>query len=153
MIQTEIMGVLITPLREIADVRGSVLHMLRSDAVDFTNFGECYFSEVLPGAVKAWKKHTIQTQNIAVPIGRILLVIFDSRKTSNTENSLMKIELGRPDAYQRVQIPPGVWYGFTCISPTPALLVNCADHPHTQSESEIKETNSTDIPFFWNKAS
>lgn len=153
MIQTEITGVLITPLREIADDRGSVLHMLRCDADDFTRFGECYFSEVLPGAVKAWKKHTIQTQNISVPVGRILLVIFDGRETSDTRNVLMKIELGRPDAYQRVKIPPGVWYGFACISASPALLVNCADYPHTQSESEIKETDSTDIPFVWNKVS
>ena len=63
-LKTTIKDVSITPLREIADDRGSVLHMLRCDADEFTQFGECYFSEVVPHAIKAWKKHTIQTEQI-----------------------------------------------------------------------------------------
>ena len=47
-------GVVITPLRQIADERGKVMHMLRNDAVHFSAFGEIYFSCVYPGAIKAW---------------------------------------------------------------------------------------------------
>lgn len=149
MVFGEIEGLVLTPLREIKDDRGSVLHMLRADSTDFTQFGECYFSEVSPGAIKAWKKHTVQTQNIAVPVGRIRLVIYDARENSATKNNLIVIELGRPDAYFRVRIPPEVWYGFTCISTSAALLANCADYPHIPMESEVLNYRDQLIPYNW----
>lgn len=142
-------GVIITQLRQINDDRGSVLHMLRSDASEFTKFGECYFSEVLPGAVKAWKRHNAQTQNITVPVGRIRLVIYDDRSLSDSHGNLAVIDLGRPDAYLRVQIPPGLWYGFQCLNQTPALLANCADMPHDPSESDVLPLDSDKIPYQW----
>ncbi|PJZ27789.1 dTDP-4-dehydrorhamnose 3,5-epimerase, partial [Leptospira kmetyi] len=60
-------GVIATPLKEIFDPKGSVLHMIRADDPEYKGFGECYFSEVNPGAIKAWKLHTKQTQNFTVP--------------------------------------------------------------------------------------
>ncbi len=143
-------GITLFPLREISDQRGAVLHMLRSDAPEFTTFGECYFSEVLPGAVKAWKRHLLQTQNLAVPVGRIRIVLFDNRESSSTNDRLEIIELGRPDAYMRIQIPPGIWYGFSCISCEKALIVNCADIPYQPSESETMPIEDSFIPYNWN---
>ncbi len=145
----EIDGVVITPLRQIIDDRGAVLHMLRNDAADFQGFGECYFSEVVPGAVKAWKRHTLQTQNLAVPVGRVRLVIYDNRVGSKSYGRLLVLDLGRPDAYVRVQVPPGLWYGFSCISALPALLVNCADMPHRLAESEQISMEAPIIPYCW----
>jgi len=138
-----------TELRQIADERGVVLHMLRSDAPEYTSFGECYFSEVLPGAIKAWKRHRSQTQNIAVPVGRICIVIYDDREGSATRGQIQAKEIGRPDVYLRLRIPPGLWYGFACIGDKPALLVNCADLPHDPSESESRPINDSEIPFDW----
>lgn len=142
-------GVTVSPLKEIRDHRGAVLHMLRADSPDFGGFGECYFSELLPGAVKAWKLHRLQTQLIAVPVGRIRLVIYDGRVDASTRGSLLVLELGRPDSYFRVRIPPGLWYGFGCISDTPALLANCADLPHDPSERESRPIDSPGIPYQW----
>ncbi len=142
-------GVVVTELNQINDHRGAVLHMLRSDADDFTKFGECYFSEVLPGAVKAWKLHTLQTQNLAVPVGRIKLVIYDDRQNSSTRYSLFIIELGRPDAYVRVKVPPGLWYGFACVGNTKSLLVNCSDMPHEKMESKVLDIFDRSIPYNW----
>ena len=45
-------GVVITPLKQIRDERGAVLHMLRTDAPHFAGFGEVYFSVVNPGVIK-----------------------------------------------------------------------------------------------------
>lgn len=142
-------GIILTELRQIGDERGTVLHMLRSDAPEFTRFGECYFSEVLPGAIKAWKRHRIQTQNLVVPVGRIRIVIYDDREESPTRGKLQELELGRPDAYLRLQIPPGLWYGFACISEGPALLANCTDFPHDPAESELHPINYLLIPYKW----
>jgi dTDP-4-dehydrorhamnose 3,5-epimerase len=142
-------GLIITELRQISDERGSVLHMLRCDAPGFTRFGECYFSEILPGALKAWKRHHVQTQNLAVPAGRIRLVIYDDRQDSPTKGELQNLELGRPDSYLRIKIPPGLWYGFACISTVPALIVNCADVPHAPDECELIAENDPSIPYVW----
>ena len=142
-------GVIITELRQIADERGAVLHMLRADAPEFSRFGECYFSEVLPGAVKAWKRHRARTQHMAVPVGRIRLVMYDDRPSSSTQGQLQIVELGRPDAYLRLRIPHGVWYGFTCISTTPALVANCTDQVHDPAEGDVREWDDPAIPYSW----
>ena len=129
----------ITNLKEIFDNRGSILHMLRSDSEDFKSFGECYFSEIYPGKIKAWKKHDKQTQNLSVPIGKIKLVLID------TDNKLIEYELGRPNFYFRVTIPPGIIYGFKCLSDEKALIVNCTDIPHDSSESQIISVKEIDF--------
>lgn len=149
--QNIISDVIITPLLVLSDSRGSVLHMLKSDSPTFTKFGEVYFSETLPNSVKAWKKHKIQTQNFAVPIGKIKLVIFDDRENSLTKGIVQIIEMGRPDKYIRVTIPPDLWYGFASIGNSNSLLVNCSDYPHDKSESIILEYDSNMIPFSWNE--
>ncbi|HEU4780037.1 MAG TPA: dTDP-4-dehydrorhamnose 3,5-epimerase family protein [Steroidobacteraceae bacterium] len=129
-------GVVLTTLRQITDERGAVLHMLRAGAEGFRGFGECYFSEIRPRVLKAWKRHSRQTQNLVVPIGRVRFVIADTREQSPTRGALQVYELGRPDAYVRLTIPPMLWYGFACLSDSAALVTNCADIAHEAGESE-----------------
>jgi dTDP-4-dehydrorhamnose 3,5-epimerase len=149
--ESRIAGLTLTPLRQIVDERGAVLHMLRCDAPDFVRFGEVYFSEVKPGAVKAWKRHRRQTQTFAVPVGRLKIVLFDDRPESATRSVLQTLELGRPDAYFRLRIPPGIWYGFAAASDVPALITNVADLPHDPQESELIPADSPTIPYRWSQ--
>ena len=65
-------GVVITPLRQIFDERGKVMHMLRSDDKNFSKFGEIYFSCTHPGVIKAWHLHKEMTLNKYI----ILYVIY-----------------------------------------------------------------------------
>ena len=125
--------------------------MIRNDSPEFSQFGECYFSEVLPGAIKAWKLHSLQTQNLAVPIGRLKIVLFDRRVSSDTYDKIQILEMGRPDKYFRLLIPPGICYGFKCIGTDKALIVNCADIPHRPDESLIYPINSNEIPYTWDE--
>lgn len=141
-------GLILTDLRQFIDDRGSVLHMMRCDAPEFMGFGEAYFSEIFPGAVKAWKRHRAQTQNIAVPVGRVRVVIYDDRDGA-TRGQVQVFELGRPDAYIRLRIPPGLWYGFACQSDQAALLANCADVPHDPGDSEHRPSDDPEIPYRW----
>ena len=147
--QPSIDGVSLTGLRQIIDERGAVLHHMRNDAAEFTVFGECYFSEMLPGVVKAWKRQREQTQNLAVPIGRVRFVIYDDRKSSPTNGKLDVVELGRPDDYNRLRIPKRVWYGFTCLSASPALVANCADRIHDPLDAELRPEDDQRIPYRW----
>ncbi|WP_040913373.1 cupin domain-containing protein [Leptospira kmetyi] len=142
-------GVIATPLKEIFDPKGSVLHMIRADDPEYKGFGECYFSEVNPGAIKAWKLHTKQTQNFTVPSGRIKLVLFDNREHSSTKGRVQEILLGRPGHYQRVKIPPKIWYGFTCVSDEKALIANFTDIPHDPNESQRLPETDPLVPFTW----
>ncbi len=150
--QSLIQGVTLTELRQINDERGAVLHMLRHDAPEFTRFGECYFSEVFPGAIKAWKRHQRQTQILAVPVGRIRMALYDDRESSPTRGKLQVLELGRPDAYCRIQIPPHLWYGFSGLGSSPALLVNCADLVHDPAESDNRPVDDPSIPYRWSSS-
>src|SRR3989442_9045828 len=109
-----IAGVYVHPLRQIADERGKVMHMLRCDDPHFERFGEIYFSVVFPGVVKGWHLHRDMTLNYAVPSGRIKLVCFDDRDASPTRGRVAEIFLGE-DAYQLVTVPHGVWNGFKGI--------------------------------------
>lgn len=141
-------GVRITPLRQIPDERGTVMHMLREDAPHFERFGEIYFSWVYPGAIKAWHLHREMTLNYSVPVGRIKLVLYDDRDNSSTRGELMELFLG--DArYELVTIPPGVWNGFKGVGTTPAMVANCSTIPHRPEEIERLDPESGIIPYSW----
>jgi len=142
-------GVALHPLREIADPRGAVLHMLRADADHFHGFGEVYFSETRPGAIKAWKRHRRQTQHLSVPVGRVEFVIADDRADSPTRGTIARLILGRPDRYALLVIPPGIWYGWRAIGETAALIANCADLPHDPTESETGAQPGALGPIEW----
>jgi len=141
-------GVVIKQLKQFVDDRGRVMHMVRADDPLFEQFGEVYFSEILPGVVKAWKKHKLMTQLFAVPIGMIRMVVYDDRLHSKSNGELIVVEMGRAH-YQLIRIPPGLWYGFKCISDCTALIVNCADLPHGPDESENRNSGDRSIQYQW----
>ncbi len=140
--------VTITPLRQIPDERGKIMHMLRSDSPGFRGFGEIYFSCVYPGAIKGWHIHTRMTLNYAVPHGRIKLVLFDDREGSATRGEVQEIFLG-PDNYQLVTIPPLVWNGFKGIGTETAIVANCSDISHDASEIQRLDPFDQKIPYDW----
>jgi dTDP-4-dehydrorhamnose 3,5-epimerase and related enzymes len=149
---TGIEGVWVQKLAEIDTEGGPVLHMLRADDSLYRKFGEIYFSVVLPGAVKAWKYHRLQTQNFAVPWGILEVIIYDDRENSPSRGTIKSFMLGRPDHYRLLHIPPGLWYGFCCRSEETAILANCADIPHSPGESVRIPKSSPLIPYTWEGA-
>ncbi|MFZ5447614.1 MAG: dTDP-4-dehydrorhamnose 3,5-epimerase family protein [Thermodesulfobacteriota bacterium] len=141
-------GVIITPLRQILDERGKVMHMLRRDAPHFQEFGEIYFSGVYPGAIKAWHFHKLMTLNYAVVWGHIKLVLYDDRQGSHTAGEIQEIFLG-PDNYCLVTIPPLIWNGFKGIGPEMAIVANCATLPHDPREIVRLDPADPSIPYDW----
>ncbi|MDR0338954.1 MAG: dTDP-4-dehydrorhamnose 3,5-epimerase family protein [Desulfovibrio sp.] len=143
-------GVWTQELSVIEAAGGPVLHMLRADSPLFRDFGEIYFSVVLPGAVKAWKLHREQSQNLAAPSGLVQVVVYDGRPSSPSMGKVESFLLGRPDYYRLLHIPPGVWYGFAGRSDAPAILANCVDIPHQQDDAFGLDADSSEIPYAWN---
>jgi len=145
---SNIEGLIIQPLKQIIDERGSVMHMLRSDSPVFKQFGEIYFSTIKHGVIKAWKKHKYMTQNIAVPVGKIKVVIFDDRVGSRTYGNLLEIRTGTIK-YSLIIIPPKVWYGFEGLSSFDSLIANCTTLPFDEKEVERVESVVSFIPYIW----
>ncbi len=141
-------GVAVHEPKRIPDERGCIMHMLRADAPHFRAFGEIYFSQVYPGVVKAWHIHKAMTLNYAVPAGMIKLVLYDDREGSATRGELMEIYLGEQQ-YRLVTVPPMVWNGFMGVGTAPALVANCATHPHDPAEIERLDPYANDIPYAW----
>jgi dTDP-4-dehydrorhamnose 3,5-epimerase len=145
-------GVKVIPLRQIPDERGAVLHMLRSDDPHFEAFGEIYFSSVVPGAVKAWRRHREMVLFYAVPVGLIRLVLYDDRADSPSHGQVAELLLG-DQHYALVRIPALVWSGFKGLGSQAALVANCATIPHRADEVERREVADAVIPYDWSQAS
>jgi len=141
-------GVVVKPLRRIADERGFIMHMLRKDDPDFEEFGEIYFSTIYPGAIKAWHLHKEMTLNYAVIVGMIKLVLYDDRDNSPTKGELQEIYIGREN-YQLVKVPPLVWNGFKGYGDEMAIVANCATLAHDPDEIVRMVPFDTSIPYSW----
>ena len=107
-------GVQLTPLRIIADNRGAVLHMLKHNDSSFAGFGEIYFSKILVGQRKAWRRHAHATSQLAVPNGCVRFVLCDQREGSSSGDTIQEVEIGETN-YQLLTIPPNVWFALQCI--------------------------------------
>jgi dTDP-4-dehydrorhamnose 3,5-epimerase len=141
-------GVIVTPLRQIFDERGKVMHMLREDSPVFSRFGEIYFSCTYPGAIKAWHLHKRMTLNYAVLYGELKVVLFDDRPDSKTRGCVEELFFS-PENYCLVTVPPLIWNGFKGIGDKTSIVANCATLPHDPEEIERKPAFDKSIPYDW----
>jgi dTDP-4-dehydrorhamnose 3,5-epimerase len=141
-------GVVITPLRQIFDERGKVMHMLREDSPVFNRFGEIYFSCTHPGAVKAWHLHKKMTLNYAAIYGEIKFVLFDNRVGSSTKGELHEFFLS-PENYVLITVPPLIWNGFKGIGTETSIVANCSTIAHDPDEIERRPAFDQSIPYNW----
>ncbi|MFA6429864.1 MAG: dTDP-4-dehydrorhamnose 3,5-epimerase family protein [Patescibacteria group bacterium] len=139
-------GVLLTPLKIIPDERGQVMHVLRSDAPHFKQFGETYISVIYPNVTKGWKLHSSMTSNMAVPVGRVKFVLFDTREGSPTKGQFQEVYLG-DNNYQLLTAPAGVAYAWKNLLPISAYVVNCATEPHRPEEARMIPFH--EVPYQW----
>ncbi len=121
---------------------GEVMHVLKNSEKDFVGFGETYFSKINQGAIKAWKMHNKMTLNLVVPIGEVEFVFYDQRRRNKT------IVIGENN-YQRINVPPKIWFGFRGISAPFSLIVNVADICH--DDNEVQRENIGFIRHNWSQ--
>lgn len=141
-------GIIITPLKQIFDERGKVMHMLRENSNLYTKFGEIYFSCTHPGAIKAWHLHKEMTLNYAVISGQIKCVFYDDREGSPTRGCIDEYFLS-PENYCLVTVPPLIWNGFKGIGEKDSIVANFTNIPHDPDEIIRKEPFDSEIPYDW----
>ena len=100
------------------------------------------YSEVAPGAIKAYHLHLRQTDVWFVPpSSRLLCVLIDVRAGSRTEGVQNRVVLG--DGRSRLlRIPPGVAHGCRNLDTAPAQVIYLTDlhfsaHPDTCDEGRL----------------
>ena len=132
-IKNGIKDVIITPLNIINTNGGSVYHAIKKTDNGFLSFGEAYFSSVEYKLIKGWKKHKKMTLNFIVPVGIIKFVIHDLRTSSKSYGFYQEITLSNEN-YNRLTIPPDLWFAFQGLAKNSNFLLNIANLIHDPNE-------------------
>ena len=138
--QVSVDDILVTTLSRINVSGGDILHAVKRGDFGFIEFGEAYFSIIEASAIKAWKRHSLMTLNLRVPLGCIQFVFFDNKGKSRQE-------IVGEDRYVRLTVPPGIWFGFKGLSEYKSMVLNVADLKHSDAEVERKDTDY--FEFLW----
>ena len=126
----------LTPLRIIAHPKGDVMHAMKASDLGFAGFGEAYFSTVLPGETKGWKKHLRMQMNLVVPVGSIRFHVHDEDSRRTEVFTLSK------HAYARLTVSAGLWMAFSGIGHDPGMVLNLASLEHDPGESVTVDLSS-----------
>ncbi len=132
-------GVTLTPLKRIASAKGDIYHAMKCVDGGYCGFGEAYFSEIVCGERKGWKRHNRMTLNIIVPIGEIRFIIYDDREGSNTKGEFLAIDLSPDKNYQRLTVEPGLWMAFEGIAQGNSWLLDIIPELHDDAESDKRD--------------
>jgi len=145
-----IQDVQVKPLKVMADERGRLMEMLRSDDPLFRGFGQVYMTAAYPGVVKAWHYHKKQWDHFVCVRGMAKVVLFDSREQSRTRNEVNEFFMGDHHPIL-LQIPPLVYHGFKCVSDGEAIIINCPTECYVyDNPDEFRvDPHGNDIPYDW----
>jgi dTDP-4-dehydrorhamnose 3,5-epimerase len=145
-----IQDVQVKPLKVMADERGRLMEMLRSDDPLFRGFGQLYLTTAYPGVVKAWHYHKKQWDHFVCVRGMAKVVLFDSREQSRTRNEINEFFLGDHHPIL-LQIPPLVYHGFKCVGDGEAIIINCPTECYVyDNPDEFRvDPHGNDIPYDW----
>jgi dTDP-4-dehydrorhamnose 3,5-epimerase len=146
-------GVTTRQLRLVADERGWLMEVLRSDWELFEKFGQTYVTAAYPQVVKAWHMHKRQTDNITCVKGMVKLVLYDGRKRSKTKGKTDEFVIGEKNPLL-VKIPPEVWHGFKNVSDETAIVVNVptALYDYKKPDEHRLPPDTKTIPYEWKLA-
>ena len=140
----QIKDVEIVELSRYADDGGAFTELGRFTAgasVTFPGFvlAQVNYSELEPGAIKAFHLHPTQTDIWYVPPGdKVLLVLIDVRAGSPSEGVQMRFVLG--DGRSRmVRIPPGVAHGCRNLASTRGRIIYFVDRYFSPAPESCEE--------------
>jgi dTDP-4-dehydrorhamnose 3,5-epimerase len=147
-----IQGVNVKPLKLIADERGYLMEMMRSDDPFFQKFGQSYVSVAYPGVVKGWHFHKVQTDHFVIVKGMMKVVLYDQREGSPTKGLVNEFFMGEKNPIL-VTIPPGVVHGMKGIGTEPAMLVNVPTelYKYDKPDEYRIDPHKNDIPYDWDR--
>ncbi len=95
-------------------------------------------STIFPGAIKAFHKHSIQTDWVACVSGNVKLITFENRDQSipsskETISQLTTTCFGEKKPLL-VRIAPETYHGYTTIGNEPATIIYITDHVYNPQD-------------------
>lgn len=120
---------------------GDIIKILKCDEKKSEKISEVYCSWVVPNKIKAWKMQDLQTMNLFVLKGDIRFVFIDEK------DEVMKVDICF-SSNKLLTIPPGIWYGFMCVSSDSGLILNSTDLVHNPDSVKRKAVDYFPISFF-----
>jgi dTDP-4-dehydrorhamnose 3,5-epimerase len=143
-------GVAAIPLRKVVNERGHLMEVQRADDTHFLGFGQAYVTATRAGVIKAWYRHHVQTDQIALIKGALLLVLYDAREESPTRGLIQEIRIS-DDNPLLVQIPVGIWHGFRATGTGDAYLLHLNTHAFRFADTDEDRLPPDDpgIPYRW----
>lgn len=121
------------------DERGYLQEILRDDDEIFSKFGQVYLTVCNPGVVKGWHCHQKQTDNLCCLKGTAKVGLYDGREASPTYRETQTVLLSELEP-KLLQIPPGVWHGFTPTISEPIYIINIpTEHYNYDQPDELRE--------------
>lgn len=121
--------VITTQLRRIEHPKGDIFHGMKASDPGFAGFGEAYFTTIVAGETKGWKKHTAMVMNLIVPLGMVRFHIRDAAAGRSIAH-----DVGASN-YCRVTVPPGYWVAFEGLTSETNLILNLASLEHNPDEA------------------
>lgn len=140
-----IAGVTLTAEKIIANDKGDISHALKATSEGFKGFGEAYFSRIDKHAIKGWKRHNQVHLNLVVPVGSILVAIYDDRSESETLGKTNVLRLGYPENYNRLTVGPGLWVAFMGEEDL-NLILNITEQEHRPDEANNVDLMTIKLP-------
>lgn len=138
-------GCTLHPERRIGHELGDILRGMTCSSPGFAGFGEAYFTTVLPGKVKGWRRHRVMVLNLIVPTGTVRFVAIEQDGAVPR-----RFVLGSEAPHARLTIPPGTWFAFQCLGAEPGVVLNLASIEHDPAEAESVPLET--FAFDWNSA-
>jgi dTDP-4-dehydrorhamnose 3,5-epimerase len=145
-------GVSVQSLRCVPNERGALMEVARADDDWFPGFGQAYVTTTRAGVVKAWYRHRLQIDTIALVRGGIELGLFDDRAGSPSFGTTQVVSMSEQEP-RLVVIPPMVWHGFQADSDVDAVLLhmNSAAFVLGEPDEERAPIDDERLPPIWSR--
>lgn len=149
----EINGIIIKDLIKNQDDRGWLIELFRKDMIDEDIFPEMsYISLTYPGIVRGPHEHLEQTDYFCfLGPSTFKLVLWDSRKESETYKNKMSLDIGENDP-EIVVVPPKIVHAYKNIGDKPGLVINLPNRLYAgwgkrEKVDEIRYEGNPSSPF------
>lgn len=112
-----------------------------------------YRFSILPGRIKGWGMHELQSDRYFVVSGSVRVVLFDGRDDSETAGSIVEVNF-TDRTPGLVKIPPGVWHADQNWGDVEAHVVNFPTRPYEPDHPDKYriDPHADTIPFDWSIA-
>ena len=148
---TRIEGVELVRLAPLVDHRGSLMEVVDLESPFWREpVVYAYQVAILPGRIKGWGMHKLQTDRYFVGSGRLRVVLYDGRVGSPSHGRFAQFHFA-DDSPGLLRIPPGVWHADQNIGDREARLLNFPTRPYDRADPDKYriDPHSGAIPFDW----